>query len=133
MSKALVGRFRLEQDIVLAICLWLGLGPFAAAATLWEEVPDCCCGGGSACLLGGCNCGEYGDRDTSPCGGLRPSKDADGDATTLSFVRDLGVGDFKEGGIIVEIVGHSLSGATFSPEIAPPAPEPPPPRSASAC
>lgn len=132
MSNALVSRSRLERIVALAICLWLGLGPIASASPLWGAGHDCCCGSGSFCRLGGCDCGEYGTRDDSPCGGLRPAKDIADTAVVLSFVRDLGVGSFSQDGITIELRGPSLSGDTVSLEPAPTAPEPPPPRSATA-
>jgi hypothetical protein len=133
MSNALISRSRLERIVALAICLWLGLGPIAATVPAGEKEHDCCCNSAGACLLGGCDCGSQQSRDSSPCGGLRSSRDTNGEGTTLSFVRDLGVGTLDPTGVIVELAGHSLSGVMFSPEISPSAPEPPPPRSASAC
>lgn len=133
MSNALISRSRLERIVALAISLWLGLGPIAAALPGGEREHDCCCNSAGACLLGGCDCGSQESRDSSPCGGLRSSGGTSGDVTTLSCVRDLGEGTLDLTGVIVELVGYSLSGAMFSPEISPPAPEPPPPRFASTC
>ena len=137
MSTAMVRlvdrRVGVRNVCAVVFCLWLGFGPIASAAPWSEEEHDCCCDGASACQLGRCDCGSQDSRDSSPCGGLRSSGGTSGDVTTLSSVRDLGVGTLDPTGVIVELAGHSLSGAMFSPESSPPAPEPPPPRSASAC
>ena len=69
---------RLHQILAIMIGLWLGLSPVISAAPMWEREHDCCCGGGSACLLGGCDCGEHGARETDPCGGLKSAKDTGG-------------------------------------------------------
>ena len=78
-------RVGLRQVLSGLICLWLAIGPVLAAGSLWVSAPVCCCGTGSACLLGGCNCGGQATQDSSPCGGLRSADDFGGDATILSF------------------------------------------------
>ena len=133
MRRGAVLRGRLHQIFAILVCVWLGLGPAASAAQLWKAEHDCCCGGGSVCLLGACDCGERSDRGTSPCGGLRSADDANSGVGTLSFVRDLGVGTGDGTGLFVECVGHSTRSEFTFVELASPAPEPPPPRSASAC
>ena len=137
MSTAMVRlvdrRVGVRNVCAVVFCLWLGFGPIASAAPWSEEEHDCCCGGGSACLLGDCDCGEHGAGDNSPCGGLRPTGDANDSAVTLSFVRSLGVSTSALSGVVIETAGSSLASDVSFIELAPEAPEPPPPRSASAC
>jgi hypothetical protein len=133
MSNALTSRSRLVRIAALAICVWLGPGPIISATPWQGDDHDCCCATGSVCLLGGCDCGEQGAGDDSPCGGLRPAKDVNDAATALSFVRDLGVSALDFSGFILEIAGSSILNTVTLTEAALPALEPPPPRSASAC
>jgi hypothetical protein len=133
MSNALTSRSRLVRIVAVAISVWLGPGPIISAAPWQGDDHDCCCGSGSVCLLGGCDCGEGGTGDDSPCGGLRPAKDVNDAAIALSFVRDQGVSAQDSSGIILEIVGCSILNTVSFTEAALPALEPPPPRSASAC
>ena len=124
---------RLPQVFAVWFCLWLGLSPVISAGPIWEDGHDCCCGGEGACLLGGCDCGESGARETSPCGGLKAAKDTSGLAGTPTFARDLGMCTGGAAGPVVEDLGPSSWSHFDRVELAPPAPEPPPPRAASAC
>lgn len=115
----------------MLVCLWLGIGPVLAASSLWESEPDCCCGTGSACLLGGCDCGDEA-RETSPCGGLRSAEDFGGGATVLSFGLLLGLAAPEISENRVESVGQAPVDDWPLPGLLVRSLDPPPPRSASA-
>lgn len=86
-------RWWLRSVLAVLVCLWLGLGPVLAASSVWESEPDCCCGSASACLLGGCDCGDQQSRESSPCGGLRSGEGTGTDASILTFGFHLGLVD----------------------------------------
>ena len=125
-------RFWLRSGLSSLVCLWLGLGPVLASSSLWKSVPDCCCGSGSACLLGGCDCGGQEPRESSPCGGLRSAEDFGGNVTILSFGLHLGLAAHEISESRVESVGQAPIDDDLMPELVVRSLEPPPPRFASA-
>ena len=133
MTRVLRHRVQVLRLCASVLCLWLGVGPLAAAVSVSEEEHDCCCAGGSACQLSGCSCGGHGERETSPCGGVQSSNNSHRNAAPLSFVRQLGVSPLDATGLAVLFSGSAVQSVKSAPEVFASAPESPPPRLGSAC
>lgn len=131
--RTLVGQRSWFKSVLAGlVCLWLGIGPVLASSSLWEAAPDCCCGSGSACLLGGCSCGDNESRESSPCGGLRSAEDFGDQATVLSFGLHLGLVAQGVSESRIESVGEAPIEDDLVLEPLVRSLEPPPPRSACA-
>ena len=128
MCTDLRHRIWLRSALAALVCLWLVSGPLLAASALRGAESECCCGSASACLLGGCDCGDRVGRDSSPCGGLRSSSEASHQAAVLAFGLHLGLVNDDVSVRRVDSIGQAPT-ADVPPQEPPVlALEPPPPR-----
>lgn len=114
--------------LAVLICLWLGIGPLLAVSSLWQTEAECCCGSGSACLLGGCDCGRPGKTGPGDCGGLRSADGANDDAVAISFARHAGLIPIDVSVVPVLPSGRIDEFGTNREDLPTRTPDPPPPR-----
>lgn len=118
---------RLRLILALIVCVWLGLAPIAAAASLRQPESECCCGSGSVCLISGCDCGRGQANGPSRCGGLRSSSSPEGAAVSpLGHLLGLAEGDSLLG--TIPAAGRPAAGDHAVLQDPPNTPDPPPPR-----
>ena len=128
MKTARLTLNRLHRVLVLIVCCWLGLGPFAASATFSEPDLECCCGGGSACLLFGCECGGHEPPGDSENGDIRSAPCQTDDTAASFFGRHLGLALGEPTPSTVEPIGRAACDIDSLPDFPSCNPDSPPPR-----